>query len=242
MYLLTNGVSLLIQIAQYGPSVINLTRIVSILLLQSYAPYNSPTWFLAALFLCYILFFTISYHSKDRTQYRYAITLCIILGFVLDTELPFLGAKNCFAYMSFFTGCMLAEGYPFITEKHKNTLPHVCVLLLLGIGYLLLKYGVEVISGDVETAFTFFISPALLYLALSEGIYCRMLHFRPLIFLGKISTSVYFWHMPLYYILCGLLAEEGLPEQQYLFYLLLLIFFSTLSWRYLENRKRRIAK
>lgn len=242
LYLITNGIALLIDVSQYGPSAINLTRIVSILLLQSYDPYNSPTWFLAALFLCYLLFFAISYHSKNRTQYCCAITLCMILGFVLDTDLPFLGSKNCFAYMSFFAGCLLAEGYPLIAEKKRKVLPHICVLMLMGIGYLFLKYGVQVISGDIETAFTFLISPALLYLALAEGIYSRILQFRPLVFLGKISTSIYFWHLPLFHILCNLLPGEEIQETQYLFYLLLLIIFSVFSRKYIENAGTPSAK
>ena len=242
LYILANAVSLLVNLWLYGPSAINLSKIAMILLLQSYEPYNMPTWFIAALFTCYVVFYGISYATKNKTQYLYAVVFFVLVGISLKTELPFLSARNRFAYMNFFTGCIFAELYPMLVRKNNRWLHHVCFVLLAGIAYMFLKYGVEIISGDVNLAFTFVVSPLIMYLALADGLYSKVLQIRPLVGLGNISTFVYFWHLPLYYVFCGLLSGETIQEKQYVLYVVLLIALSTLSWKCMERNQQRAAK
>lgn len=239
LYLLSNGVSLVISIVMYGPSVINLKRIASILLLQTFDPYNAPTWFLTALFACYLLFYFICYHSKNSTQYYCAIAICVMLAFSLQTELPFLGFRYCFAYLNFFTGCILAEVYPVLQKKAGRWLPHICLAVLGCIGFLFLKYGVEIISGTVEHGFSLFVSPLILCIALSDSIYAKVLQIKPLLFLGKISTSVYFWHLPLFYTFTEVLVKGPVSETQYLIYAAALCVCAIASNRFLENRGKQ---
>ncbi len=238
LYLLSNGVSLVLSVLKYGPSAINLTRIASILLLQSFDPYNPPTWFLTALFACYLLFYFISYHSRSNTHYFCGISACVMLAFSLQSGLPFLGTRYCFAYLNFFMGCILAEVYPILLKKNRSWLPHACLAMLGCIGFLLLKYGVEIISGNVEKAFSLFLTPLVLYIALSGGIYEKILKMKFLVYLGRISTSVYFWHMPVFCIFTDLIVKGSITETQYLIYAALLFICAVLSNRFLENRKQ----
>lgn len=240
LYLISNCVSLVVSIVMYGPSAINLTKIAFMLLLVNGSAYNTPTWFLAVIFVCYILFYCVCYHTKNRTQYFSAITMLAVLGATLQTDLPFLSVTHCFAYLNFFVGCILAEVFPMVLRARHRWLPHLCVALLGLIAYLLLGYGVEIIAGDVQKAFSLVVTPMVLFIALSDSIYSRILKIRPLVFLGKISTSVYFWHLPGFFIFHDLIFGGSVTEVQYLVYASLLLGFSFLSYRYIENRKRTL--
>lgn len=241
LYLISNAVALVISIIQYGPSAFNLTRIASILLLQSFDPYNAPTWFLSALFACYVLFYSICYHSRNSTQYYCAITLCVLVSFSLKSGLPYLGARYCFAYLNFFMGCILAEVWHVLKKKCCPWLPHVCLAGLACMAFLLLKYGVEIISGSVELGFSLMLSPMILCIALSDSIYTKMLRIKPLLFLGKISTSIYFWHLPLFYLFADLIMSGSISQTQYLIYAALLFVGAVLSNRFLETPRKHTS-
>ena len=241
LYLITNLVSLAVSIVMYGPSAINLTKIAFMVLLVDGSAYNTPTWFLAVIFVCYILFYCVCYHTKNRTQYFSAIALLAVLGATLKTELPFLTSTYCFAYLNFFVGCILAEVLPMVLRTRRRWRPHLCVVLLGLMAYLLMGYGVEIIAGDVQKAFSLMITPLILFIALSDSIYSRILQIRPLVFLGKISTSVYFWHLPGFFIFRDLAFGGPITEVQYLIYLALLLGLSVLSYRYIENRRKPVT-
>lgn len=247
MYLISNAAVLALEILQYGVSAINIERVIfTVLLVRS--PYNSPTGFLCALFACYILFFAITNASRSSTQYLAYLTLGVIIGYWLirtDPDLPFISSKNGLAYMNFFLGCILADVYPLLSVKlHRRLQPLFLVLLPL-LFYLMLSYGVEIIAGDTKVAFSFAICPMVLYLALVKGPCSKILRCRCLVFLGKISSSVFFWHLVLYSVFCDLYAlftrGRSLQEPQYLLYFVLMLLWSAgctmLENKYTRNRR-----
>ena len=63
-----------------------------------------------------------------------------------------------------------------------------------------------------------------------------------MVYLGKISVSIYFWHYVIYDFfryLYKLAAQGGqIQEPQYLLYLILMLLLSILSYRYIENGNR----
>ena len=232
MYLLSNAAMLAIEVIHYGVSVINIEKIVFTLLLVK-GPYNNPTWFVCALFVCYILYFMAAYFAKSSTQYLSFMTLGVFVGYVLmdaDLGILFLGSANGMACMNFFLGCLLAEVWPLLSRKvHRWLQPLVLVLLPL-LMLLLLGYGVEIIAGDVKVCFAFAVCPMILYLALVKGPCSRILQFRGFVALGNISSFIFFWHLVLYFVVCDVyaLVTGGaiLGEAQYLLYLVLTVAFS----------------
>lgn len=245
LYLLSNAAVLILNILRYGVSAINMERIVFTLLLVR-DPYNTPTWFLCALFLCYILFFAIAYFAKSSTHYLSYVTFGVIIGYILmgaDLSLPFLTSSNGTAFLNFFLGCLLAEVYPAIPEKlHRRLQPLFLVLLPL-ILYLMLRYGVEIIAGDVRVCFSFCICPMILYLALVKGPCSRILQFRGFVSLGEISSSIFFWHLVLYFAFCDvyplLTGGDSVREPQYILYFVLMLAFSTVSAKWNRSGFRR---
>lgn len=252
MYLLTNAVSLLIAIVQHGISAINLKKIIFTLLLQIGGgleggnPYNSPTWFLSALFVCYISFFFICYYAKKPTQYLCAVVFGIIWGYYLqmaDRNIPFCYASTGLGLMNFYIGCFLANITLSRQDFYKKRLwvqaGSICSLLFFFC--LMLRYGVEIICGDVAVAFSFLICPMFLYLALADGPCAALLRKKPFVWLGNISLSLFFWHLPLYFAfemgLTLIVPGTGMQEGSYLLYFLLLLGLSIFSHCILEKKK-----
>ena len=232
MYVLSNLAMLLLEIAHHGVSVINIEKIVlSALLVRG--PYNSPTGFVCTLFACYVLYFAITHFSKSSTAYVAGLAFGVILGYNLllaDTDFLYLSSRNGLAYLNFFLGCMLAEGYPLISEKAHRLLQPLFLVLLPLLMVLMLSVGVEIIAGDVRICFAFAICPMILYLALAKGPCRSILQAKPFVALGKISSCIFFWHLVLYFLFCDLYAliSQGgaFREMQYLMYLALTLLFS----------------
>ena len=232
MYILSNGVALLIEIGHYGVSAINLNKIVLTALMIG-GPYNNPTWFLFVLFACYILFYGICYFAKSSTHYMVYITAAVFVGYTLmdaDLKILFLRSGYGTAYLNFFLGCILAEIYPVISEKQHRWLQPLLIILLPLLLLLLLSYGVEIIAGDVRIAFSFLICPMILYLALVKGPCSRILQWKGFVALGQISSSIFFWHMVLYFIFCdvytAIARTDSIQEPQYILYFVLMIVCS----------------
>lgn len=248
MYLASNFAALILAIVQYGASAINLQRIAFTVLMQMGGGltgvdlYNTPTWFVCTLMLCYVVFFFTAYHCKTRTQYRSAIVGGIVLGYGLLTaglKLPFCHADSGIGLMNFYIGCALAEAYPLLREKRQKWAAPGAFVTLLAIAYLLLRYGVEIICGNVQVAFAFCICPLIFYLAMADGLCTKILRWKPLVALGNISSSIYFWHLVLYsgaYALFYRIAPgQSIQEIHYLVFFVGLLVWSTLAHRIFER-------
>lgn len=249
LYLITNIVSLVIEVFRYGASGIQLEKLAFTLLLQNGSglkaanPYNAPTWFVSALLVCYAAYYAISRITRTSCGYRCLLCAGIAWGYTLVTRnlsVPYCFEGNGIGFMNFFIGCIFAEYWPWLTDNKTKWLPPAAFTLLLGIAYLFLNYGVEIISGNVHSAAAFAVNPLILYLALSDGLFSKFLRVKPLVYLGKISSAIFFWHLPLCYLLQELLASgEALNESMYLVYLLAVLLCSALSHRLIEQRTRR---
>ncbi|MBO7252620.1 MAG: acyltransferase [Oscillospiraceae bacterium] len=248
LYLLSNAAMLVADLIQYGLSAINLKNIILTLLLQNGGgletthPYNGPTWFVSALFVCYMAYYLIGYLSKNRTQYLCLIAFGIIWGYSIAVGgwTPTLNfARNGDSFLTFFTGCAIAELYPCMPRLHDKIIQFFAFLVLIASAVLMLKYGVEIIGGNVSVAFAFVICPLIIYLTLENNLISRILKSKAALWLGRISVSVYFWHFVIYVFFRYFwnLYSNGLPigNVQYLIYLGLLMVLSCLSHRFLEQ-------
>ena len=250
LYIITNAFALIITVLRNGLSAIHLDTIIFTILMQngggmggSY-PYNSSAWFINALFVCYLAFFFIAYHAKNPTQYTCMVAFGIIWGYSLISG--YLSAPLAFAHQGdsffcFFTGCALAELYPYIKESTHKWLQPVCAATLVFSFFLMLKFGVEVICGDLGAALALFIYPILIYLAL----YCKpvsaFLQIRPVQYLGKISFSIFLWHVVVCEYLCwGYMVISGnnaLNGFRYPVYIAVMLVVSILSYHFIEPKK-----
>ena len=249
MYIISNAAALIIEILRYGVSAINIERLIFAILLQGGSigpsPYNRPTWFLSALFVCYILFFFVTYFAKTNTHYISHITIGVIVGYTLmvtNFDLPLLSAGCGTAYMNFFLGCILAEVYPRISQKFHRWLQPLFLILIPTLAYLLLSFGVELIAGDIKICFAFVLCPMILYLSLVKGPCSKILRQKCFIMLGEISSSIFFWHLVFYFAFCDVYAfftQQGIQEKQYLLYFALMVVFSGIMSKCIGRKRNR---
>lgn len=246
MYLLTNLAALVVEVWQYGVSAINLKRIAFTILLQAGGglggvdTYNSPTWFVTSLFVCYLLYYIGASRCKEKQRYYLFLAVWIAWGYYISgtpLNFPFCYYGSGLAYMNFFLGCVLAEVLPAV-KPYARKLKAGALILLAASFYLMLGYGVELISGGVDGAFAFWICPMILYLAWEEGICSRILEWKIFVWLGKISMSVFYWHLVLYFALRQLFG--GMTVTGYGIYVLVLLAVSILTnWRL--NAKKTVG-
>lgn len=257
LYLLTNLVSLIINTVTFGPSAINLQRIVFTVLLQNggglgvESPYNGPSWFISALFVCYLIFYFIAYYSRSSTQYWCLNTFCVIWGYSILTgklTAPLAFAHHGFSIFCFFIGTILANIYPLVCKQDRRWFRLAALILLLGSGYLMMRYGVEVIAGDSQVAFACLIIPLMIYLALHSKPVAWFLTSRPIQHLGKVSFSIYLWHFVVYdffrYSYQFITHTDSMTVEGvwYLAYLALNFAISFLSVRFLEPWLSRVVE
>lgn len=243
MYALSNIAALLLNVWQYGISAVNLKKIAFTFLLmqggglEAGNPYNSPTWFVSALMVCYVVYFAGACLTKNKTAYRVMLVTGVGIGYYLcsaEWNVPACYPGNGVAYLNFFLGCILAEVYPQI-KNCRSLLKPACVFAVAGSLYLMMRYGVEVISGGSATAFSFVICPMVLYLAYEEGLCRRVLEWKPLLYLGNISMGVFYWHLVLY--MAMRFALGGMTVTRYGAFVLLLLVVSIATERVTGKKK-----
>lgn len=249
-YFLSNLAALVLDVVIYGFSAINLQKIVFTLLLQQGGalsaptpPYNAPTWFLSALFVCYILFFFFCFYFRNPTAYYCAIVSGIVWGYFLicaNLSLPLCYENTGIGLMNFFIGCALAELYPRLNHRIQSCGSIISFCTLLAILLLFLRYGVEIISGNVKVGFSFLICPLILFLATSSPLFIRILNWKPLVFLGKISSHIFFWHLVLFHlfhiIFQYIMPNRAMTETYYFFYLASMLGFCVLLYHFSNKR------
>lgn len=241
LYLLSNLVALTIQVLRHGWSVINLNDLLMMVFLQiggglsSGMPYNYPTWFISTLLLCYFIFFFIAYHAKSNTHYFCYLVSLIFLGHFLMTEklaYPFLQGENGIGLFTFFLGSLLAGVYPAL-EKRSVILSSGSILTIGFTGFLLLSIGVNTVISHIIPVFTLLLALPTLLITLNFWPCTLLLKSKPMVYLGKISMHVFFWHTILFDIIetelytLGILQD--LFEIRYLIYCIVLVSFSALS-------------
>lgn len=113
--------------------------------------------------------------------------------------------------IDFFTGCLLSEFYMFIRDKQSakavgySALPFVVLIPVLDNFY-------PEILGDTLGVFQFVWYPAIILSILCISRLFQFLSLKPFQWLGKLSFSIYIWHLPIMDIIELLLLRMGLPE------------------------------
>ena len=254
LYLITNLVSLLINTVQFGASAIDIRRILFTVLLQNGGglsadyPYNGPSWFISALFVCYLVFFFMAYQSRNRTAYRCMLAAGIIWGYSIVSgrwSMPLAFAHHGDSFFGFFSGCALAELYPLLAQKKHGYCSWAAGGILLAAFGLMMRCGIEIIAGSIQVAFAWLICPLLIYLALFSRPVSAILQARPLRYLGNMSFSVYLWHFVVYdffrYTLAACFPGVEIREPEYVLYLVLMFLVSILSHRFSGGQGNRKA-
>ncbi len=265
LFLITNIISLIQYIREEGFTyMVSLKKLISVFTMTSAGwihdefPYNYPCWFICVILLCQILFWILMrIYKRSRNAYVLTLFALIFWGFILmqyDIHKPFMYTNDGEGISNFFTGVLiydLFDLFKMYSEKHPdkpyNMIASVTGLtILVGICLSGLHFGLDNICGDTRIVITVLIMPITIFIVPSLSVLDKILSVPPLYYLGCISMSIFFWHIPLQKFYTDILFMIPGFEQisggiQLLLYLILLIILGGLSYRFIEKsfRKKR---
>ena len=221
LYFITMCASIAFNLCSSGFTYVNFkevalnTLMISTGYVEELNQYNSPQWFACVLMLCYVLFYVLCYLArKNKRLFTYGSVLLALWGYVLISRawsFPFCYPKNGEGFFSFFLGCLLAEFLQNESISLRVKRGFAIGATLLSVLFFVASYfkGFDRLSGDSRYALILLICPAILLLCVTVPQMDYVFGNRVMKTLGKLSTSIFFWHIPLYQCLYFPLYQRG---------------------------------
>ena len=196
---------------------------------------NAPTWYVSVLFLCLILFYILTMReNKNGIPIWCCYVFMVLMGTALwifishaedkTARIPFFDVYSCRGYYAFFWGLLLNE-----ISKKKNAM-RVAVIWSIAAVVLLAAYLVwpGPFLSTVNLWLAFAVYPPFLLLLTSEKVKKKTENWKGVIFFGKMSYSVYLWHVPFYLALFRFLLKKEIYVD--LNRPLVMMAYAVLSW------------
>ena len=177
-------------------------------------PYNGPMWFANILFIVYIIYVLICLAQSFCKKFDISLVLYAVFALAAyvcqltpDVNVFIWQGTTRRGIAMFFIGCLVYRFYKHCQEKNYKTLPVTIISYVLAIAsaVLFVLYH-DKIDGDIFIRIYMLTCwPEILWLALTEKWFTKLLSIKPLVVLGKFSNSVFIWHHPIFYILFSLI-------------------------------------
>lgn len=218
---------------------------------------NYPTWSISAEMISYFLFGLISWIFKEKKKiillavYFFSLAFCILYQkYFFGSEFGFVRGIMCFS-----AGSLAYELYMIkkikIAPIFENILPFVLLLLMFILYYLYpgFDFKMNTISKQIFGAIfipTFF-SISIYILTQTNSFFSKILESKILLFLGKISYSIYLNHalmiilIPKFFL--RIVKVEPTELNQILVLVLTLIIivaYSLLTYNIIEKRCQKL--
>lgn len=170
--------------------------------------FNAPSWYLSTVLIMYIVFFIITFWAGKYEKEKTAYVAMMLFGLVLAIKAYPTVLLNCRGVLGFFTGCVLCEicdWYTGVDKKKKSIVNVVLFLVLLSICALGIIYSHDFFSTNVllVVVYTIVIWPLIVFLVVNMPILTKVMSIKPLMFLSRISFSLYLMHYPVMVALDG---------------------------------------
>lgn len=167
---------------------------------------NGPAWFVSVLFICYALYYIITYFIKSKLGQNFVYLLISLLGvyvIVTSPNLPFLYMVNGRGYFNFFLGVLIKEYVDFVEKGIepvwiKRGLK-VFTYVIAAVAFL---YSFErcCLHGNETEGMVFILTlmfwPSLVYLVIHGYIFKWIFSFPLFVWLGKVSMPIFLCNFP----------------------------------------------
>ena len=169
---------------------------------QTQLPLNTTMWFIDVLLLCYLLYYIIRKLGKNDVIYILLCAVMVLVGWIClehTPKLPFLWGFDGRGYATFFLGTLLAEFQIKMNEKWRVRISTALGAFLIVFFIFHMIVGFERVFGDFGTStyvryFEFVVAPGLLLAALNLSPITRFFEWKPFVWLGILSSSIYYVH------------------------------------------------
>jgi peptidoglycan/LPS O-acetylase OafA/YrhL len=149
--------------------------------------------------------------------------------------------KSFFYILMFIVGILLAKNRDYLTEKFKSLTKTSRVMIFL-FGTALYIYSDVVSNPPIADWITTLGVSILIIISISSELLSKILLWRPFQFLGKISYSLYLYHLPILLSLVYLFFDK-VPLWIILgASVIITLTFSNMAWHLIEKPSIRIAK
>jgi len=166
---------------------------------------NGPAWFVAILFLCYVIYYFITRLIHCKWGQNLCYVGLIILGIFIicvSPNLPLLYMVNGRGYFSFFAGVMIREVIELMEDPDEEDSYNILKIFTYIIAIVCFIYsGYECIikanyaHRDI-LILTIFFWPSLVYLTLHGYVLKWIFSFPVFVFLGKMAMPIFLCNFP----------------------------------------------
>ena len=218
---------------------------------SKYLGMNHPSWSVSAEFISYFLFGLSSLFFFNKKNLFSFITICLcIVAYLVKEQFVFSNYTWFFlrGIIGFNIGCIV---YWLFDKKFsvKNNVELILPLLIISVSYFFYNYEFS-FKGVVNLIFRpLFFGFIILVLLKTNYYLSKFLESKPLMFLGKISYSIYLNHFLLILIVPRISFKLFRLPQSHFSELLVLsltmlfvILYSTLTFTYIERAFGRALK
>lgn len=215
--------------------------------------FNGPSWCIPVEMICYFLLFWVVYYTGKAKEKRYIYMVVLILFgifcYMQSLRYPIVNYQVARGLISFFMGCLLCKGYREIVKRKIETrVGCTSLFLLMIIAGVMQAFQLNVGNFWNQVQFMMFlVAPLILYTAICLKPLKVLLGIRPLVYLGKISFSIYMWHFPVQIFLMTLNLKFGMKMdfssyKMFFVYILSTLAIAVFSYEFLEKVTRKAIR
>lgn len=160
--------------------------------------FNSPSWCISIVLICYVMFYAIVYKAKRKSTVYYSLIVIVFVGAIILTtgiNYPILNNLVARGISCFSIGAILAGIYEKRERVNSKLLGYVFLLALVTL-YGVMRLNGDAAIGNVQMTFIIAIAPMLILSVLFVPWLSKILQWTPLAFLGTLSIDIYLWHFP----------------------------------------------
>ena len=169
---------------------------------QTLLPINTTMWFIDVLLLCYLIYYAIGALVKNTPAYIALCAVMVGIGWIClehTPGLPFLWSFNGRGYAPFFLGALLSEFQSNVSRKWRSRISLIWLTFIAAFFVFHTIVGFEQVFGNFGTLnyvryFEFVAAPGLILAALNLQPVERILSWEALIWLGALSSAIYYVH------------------------------------------------
>lgn len=165
--------------------------------------FNGPAWCISVEIFLYLLYYiTTKFSKRDKDKYRilnviiFIISLSILYSGGIDK--PLLNSFMLRGVVCFYSGVIVCELNECLDNSQKNK-----YAMSLFLGLIIFRFAIHFSSysfWDQERNGQFMLIilewPIVVFSAINNKLFRKILEFKPLEYLGKISMDIFLWHIP----------------------------------------------
>lgn len=176
---------------------------------------NNPIWYVSVLLLCYIFFFIIvKLCATKNINVWWAFIGFILLAIGIRTygiTLPFFNSTTVRGFIPFFFGVLFGK---YINGRDSKRGELIASIGIIGFLSSCMVLDFEILGNDIGYLLTFVYYPAIIII-FNNAFLKKIFSCKIFETLGKISYSVYIWHVDLILVLLVFVKVIGLDINLY---------------------------